>query len=225
MWVLFDRRHSQDYRGIFLGAFCFRVISCVFCTDLLWQPTTQTKEEVRLLCLYRVETCQTTLRTEFSTQSVNQVLQLKSPVATTRSSVHRKLEGCGAHTQSAGSLRVHGCTLSPKLPVHLDAFIPANHEDLLFDSAIRLHAYTCTCLSTYPFILILSFRPTGTVFRSTSLRLYKSARPSIQIYLFSLIFPSGKTRTVTCQLIYWPTYPETYPKLNQPVSLDGFYFG
>ena len=43
--------------------------------------------------------------------------------------------------------------------------------------------------------------------------------PSIQICLFSLIFPSGKTRTVTCQLIYWPTYPETYPKLKINLSL------
>ena len=139
-------------------------------------------EEVRLLCLYRVETCQTTLRTKFSTHSVNQVLQLKRPVATTRSSAHRQLEGCGAHTQSAGSLRVHGCTLSPKLPVHWDAFIPANHEDLLFHSTIRLHAYTCTCSSTYLFTLILSFRPTATVFRSTSQRLYRSARPSGYTY-------------------------------------------
>ena len=186
MWVLFDRRHSQDYRGIFLGMFCFRVIWGV-CTDLWWQPTTQTKEEV---CLYRVETCQTTLRTEFSTQSVNQVLQLKRLVATTRSSAHRKLEGCGVHTQSAGSLRVHGCTLSPKLPVHLDAFIPANHEDLLIDSAIRLHAYTCTCSSTYLFILIPSFRPTGMVFRSTSLRLYRSARPSGYTYSVQSSLPA-----------------------------------
>ena len=43
----------------------------------------QTKEEVRLLCLYRVETYPTTPRTDFSTQSVNYVLQLKRPVATT----------------------------------------------------------------------------------------------------------------------------------------------
>ena len=119
--------------------------------------------------------------------------------------------------------------------VSMDALFPQNYLFIwMLSSRLTTKTYFSiqlfVCMPIYAtvhqlFILILSFRPTGTVFRSTSLRLYRSARPSIQIYLFSLIFPSGKTCTVTCQLIYWPTYPQTYPKLNQPVSLDGFYFG
>ena len=119
---------------------------------------------------------------------------------------------------------MHGCPLSHKRPVPFHAFIPAHHKDLLFDSIIRLHDHTCTCSSTDLFILILSFRLTGTVYRSASLLLYIHTQvyPSINTYLLSLIFPSGKTRTVTCQLIYWSTYPQTFQKIYRPVYVDGF---
>ena len=112
------------------------------------------------------------------------------------------------HVQSATSLHVHGCPLSHKRPVHFDAFIPVNHKDLLFD-LIVLHDHRCTCSSTDLFILILSFRLTGTVCRSASLLLYIHTQvyPSFSIYLFSLIFPSGKTRSFmsTHLLVYVPT--------------------
>ena len=116
-------------------------------------------------------------------------------------------------------------TIEP--PVHFDAFIPANHKDLLFDSVVHLHDHRCTCSSTDLFILILSFRLTGTVYWSASLLLYIHTQvyPSISIYLFSLIFASGKTRTVICQLIYWSTYPQTFQKINRPVYVDGFSSG
>ena len=169
------------------------------------------KEEVRLLCLYRVETCQTTLRTEFSTHSVNQMLQLKRPVATTRSSAHRKLEGCGVHTQSAGSLRVHGCTLSPKLPVHLDAFIPANHEDLLFDSTIRLHAYICNCSSTVHFDTFIPTNRYGLpVDFATALQICPSVHPDIPIQ-FNLPFRQNMHSYLSTHLLaYVPRdVPET----------------
>ena len=70
----------------------------------------------------------------------------------------------------------------------------------------------------------LSFRLTGTVCRSASLLLYIHTQvyPPINTYLFSLIFPSGKTRTVSCQLIYWSTYPQTFQKINRPVYVDSF---
>ena len=128
------------------------------------------------------------------------------------------------HVQSATSLYVHGCPFSHKPPVHFDAFIPVNHKDLLFDLIVHLHDHRCTCSSTDLFILILSFRLTGTVCRSASLLLYIHTQvyPSFSIYLFSLIFPSGKTRTVSCQLIYWSTYPQTFQKINRPVYFDGF---
>ena len=46
--------------------------------------------------------------------------------------------------------------------------------------------------------------------------------PSINTYPCIHFNPSAKTRTLTCQLIYWSTYPQTYPKINQPVYLNGF---
>ena len=126
-------------------------------------------------------------------------------------------------THMSNQLLVCMCMDAPfshKPPVHFDAFIPVNHKDLLFDSVVHLHDHRCTCLSTDLIILILSFRLTGTVYWSASLLLYIHTQvyPSISIYLFSLIFASGKTRTVICQLICWSTYPQTFQKINRPVD-------
>ena len=53
---------------------------------------------------------------------------------------------------------------------------------------------------------------------ATALHIYTDL--PVNIYLFSLIFPSGKTRTVTCQLSYLPTYSQTYE--HKSTYLDGF---
>ena len=62
------------------------------------------------------------------------------------------------------------------------------------------------------------------LYQSTSLLLYIFTQiyPSITIHLFSLVFPSGKARRITCQIICWSAYPETYLKINQGVYIDVF---
>ena len=119
-----------------------------------------------------------------------------------------------------------GCPLSPKLPVHFDAFIPAKPQRPTF----RFN-YSSTCPYMHLFINLPvhfdTFIPTNRyglpVHFATALHIHSST--CSPMYLFSLIFPSGKIFTVTCQLIYWSTYPPTYPKINQPVYLDGFSSG
>ena len=59
--------------------------------------------------------------------------------------------------------------LKLSLPVHLDAFLPANHEDQPVKSTICLHAHGSTCPSAYLFILMLSFQPTANIYLVTHL--------------------------------------------------------
>ncbi len=115
----------------------------------------------------------------------------------------------------------------PKLPVHFDAFIPANQKDLLFDSTIRLHANICNCSSTYLFTLILSFRLTGTVYRSTLLLLYRYTDLPVQhIYPFILMLYTSTYRSkihLSPQL--WVYMSTDVPVQQYTCSVCFFFFG
>ena len=110
------------------------------------------------------------------------------------------------------------------LPVYHDAFLPTNHEDLFLVSTTPSRGHRCIRSSAYPFILILSFWLTPKIYLSAQLllspRIYAFINPPIQL----IIFPSGLTRTLICQLIYC-SVPQTNPKINLPVHLDSISFG
>ena len=120
--------------------------------------------------------------------------------------------------------------MSNQLVVYLtmDAPFPQNH---LFILMISFRLTTNTYFSIQLFVYMPTDKPVRQrtcafsnfhsvyLYRSTSLLLYIYTQiyPSIRIHLFSLVFPSGKARRITCQLICWSTYPETYLKINQGV--------
>ena len=128
--------------------------------------------------------------------------------------------------------------LSTQLLVYMTTHAPVHQPTCLFwyfhsDNRYGLPVRFATALLTYtglpihqyiPIEFNLPFRQTTHSYMSTHLLVYIHTQvyPSINTYLFSLIFPSGKTRTVTCQLIYWSTYPQTFQKIYRPVYVDGF---
>ena len=102
------------------------------------------------------------------------------------------------------------------VPAHFDPFLQANHEDLPVDSTARPHTHRCNRFSSYLFILKLSFRLTTNTDLSTHLLYYIfSPTPSL-----TPVHQSTKFRLAR-QLICWSAYPETYPKMNLPIHLDG----
>ena len=63
------------------------------------------------------------------------------------------------------------------VPVHFDAFLPAKHQDLPVDLTAHPHTHRCNRLSSYLFILKLSFRLTTNTYLSTHLQYYISTVP------------------------------------------------
>ena len=110
----------------------------------------------------------------------------------------------------------------------MDAPFPQNHLFILMISfrlttntyfSIQLFVYMPTDEPIHQPTCAFSYFHSVYLYRSTSLLLYiyRQIYPSISIHLFNLVFPSGKARRITCQLICWSTYPETYLKINQGV--------
>ena len=104
------------------------------------------------------------------------------------------------------------------LPVYHDAFLPTNHEDLFLVSTTPSRGHRCIRSSAYPLILILSFWLTPKIYLSAQLllspRIYAFINPPIQF----IIFPSGLTRTLICQLIYCSTKTTDQPENKSTCS-------
>ena len=119
------------------------------------------------------------------------------------------------------------------VPVHLDAFLPAKHEDLPVDSTAHPHTHRCNRLSSYLFILKLSFRLTTNTYLSTHLRYYistvlppPSTPPPLHFSLTQFInlhaqlniFLQAKNARLPVSCL--SAYPQIYPKMNLLVHLN-----
>ena len=109
-----------------------------------------------------------------------------------------------AKTYMSNQLLVCMCMDAPFPPDDLFMFVLSLRLTTKAYFSIQLFAFMAIAASVHPFNnLRVYFDTLIPTLRSTSLLLYIYTQIylSINIYLFSLIFPSGKTRTIICQLV------------------------